>query len=354
MHPVPFSCHIQSCFVLMDDLSFFQGLCDLLLYWGQLSRTPFDQVTDRAFTHLDSQQVPHHLTGTGQWQELLFDQIHRCRSNVGSILDGSLHPGWKCRTGDMLAVGTLFLLCPIFPYQHTRRRQIHDLATLSSTRCHRLQVVLAGFTPFYLLEGDLIWRGGELQARSLMAWLPSRWLLALFAQAFRLSYKTIRGRWQVAIVTVFREPVSQGFHLLAQAAHLLTVLLDHGVLLGEQPLLLLDDFVSLRQLFPQNLILFSQINQFFFNRHALTLLGLTPFGKSPADLGSYSLFLFLPANVPLCQGQFSHRQEYGQTTVLMVWDTLLMVALLYPHILRVDYQALFFWCEQSPCERKRQ
>src|SRR5204862_2775893 len=30
-----------------------------------------------------------------------------------------------------------------------------------------------------------------------------------------------------------------------------------------------------------------QRDQFFFNRHALTLLGLTPFGKSPADLGSY-------------------------------------------------------------------
>ena len=36
-------------------------------------------------------------------------------------------------------------------------------------------------------------------------------------------------------------------------------------------------------------ILFSQIDKFFFDRHALTLLGLTSFGKSPADLGSYEL-----------------------------------------------------------------
>ena len=91
----------------------------------------------------------------------------------------------------------------------------------------------------------------------------------------------------MAIVAIFREPVSQGFQLLAQAAPLLTVLLDHGVLLREQRLLLLDEFVSLRQLFPQTLILFSQIDQFFFDRNARTLLGLTPFGKSPANLGSY-------------------------------------------------------------------
>jgi hypothetical protein len=29
--------------------------------------------------------------------------------------------------------------------------------------------------------------------------------------------------------------------------------------------------------------------QFFFDRHALTLVALTPFGKSPADLGSYDV-----------------------------------------------------------------
>ena len=75
-------------------------------------------------------------------------------------------------------------------------------------------------------------------------------------------------------MAVFREPVPQGFHLPAQAAHLLPTLLDHGVLLREQRFLLLDEFVSLRQLFSQYLILFSQIDQFFFDRRALTLLGV--------------------------------------------------------------------------------
>jgi hypothetical protein len=191
-----------------------------------------------------------------------------------------LHSGWKCGYGDVLAVGTLFLLCPIFPHQQTRQRQIHDLAALSSTRGHRVQVVLASFAPFYLPLDDLIGCGRPLQARSRVSWLPSRFLLALCAQAFRFAHKMIRGWGQVTIVAIFREPVLQGFQLL-------TVVLDQGVLLREQRLLLLDDFVSLHQLFSQDLILFSQRDQFFFDRHALTLLGLTPFGKSPADLGSY-------------------------------------------------------------------
>jgi len=198
-----------------------------------------------------------------------------------------LYSVWKCRDGDLLAVGTLFLLYPIFLHYHTRRRQIHDLTPLSSSCCHRVQDVLAGLTLFYLQLDDLIWRGRELQARSRVSWLPSRFLLALLAQAFRLAHKPIQGRRQVAIVAIFREPLLQGFHLLAQTAHLLTVLLDQGILLREQFLLLLDSFIPLRQLFPQNLILFSQIDQFFFDRHARTLLGLTPFGKSPAHLSSY-------------------------------------------------------------------
>ncbi len=98
----------------------------------------------------------------------------------------------------------------------------------------------------------------------------------------------------MAIVAIFHELVSQGFQLLVQVAHLLPVVLDHGVLLRQHRLLLLDEFVSLRQVFPQTLILFSQIDQFFFDRHALTLLGLTPFGKSPADLGSYDRTIVNP------------------------------------------------------------
>jgi hypothetical protein len=42
---------------------------------------------------------------------------------------------------------------------------------------------------------------------------------------------------------------------------------------------LLNELVSLRQLFPQHSILFSQSEQFFFDRHVPTLPDLTPFGK---------------------------------------------------------------------------
>jgi hypothetical protein len=156
-----------------------------------------------------------------------------------------------------------------------------------------VQVVLASFAAFYLLLEDLIWRCRELQAPSWVSWLPARWLLALWAQAFRFAPKPIRGRRQVAIVAILREPLLQGFQLLAQAAHLLTVSLDQGLLLRQHLLLLLDDFVSLRQLFPQHRVLFSQSNQFFFDRHARTLPSLTPFGKSPAYLGSYEFNMYV-------------------------------------------------------------
>src|SRR6266536_5455833 len=288
VHPVAFAAHRKPRFILMNDLSFLQGLFDLLLHRGQCKRAAFDQFPDGPFTHLHSQQIPHHLTGAGQWQQLLFDQIHGSRSHVRSILDGSLHSGGKGGAGDVLAGGTLFLLGPIFAYQQTRRGDIHHLAPLSSTRDHRVQVLLTRFAALYLLEDDLIWRRRERQARSRVACLPSRFLLALGAQAFRFAHPPIRGGGQVTIVAIFGESVLQGLQLLAQAAHPLIVLLKQGLLLRQHHLLLLDEVVSLRQLFSQTLILFSQREQFFFDRHALTLLALTPFGKSPADLASYS------------------------------------------------------------------
>ena len=93
----------------------------------------------------------------------------------------------------------------------------------------------------------------------------------------------------MAIVALFGQPLPQAFDLLTQAALLLGVLLENGVLLSEHCLLLRDEFVSLRQLLPQSLVLCSQSDQFFFHRHARTLLDLTPFGKSPADLGCYPI-----------------------------------------------------------------
>jgi hypothetical protein len=43
----------------------------------------------------------------------------------------------------------------------------------------------------------------------------------------------------------------------------------------------------------QGLLLFSQIQQFFFDRHALTLPAFTSFGKSSAELGSYHYILYM-------------------------------------------------------------
>jgi hypothetical protein len=72
------------------------------------------------------------------------------------------------------------------------------LSPLSSTCCHRVQVVLAALTRFYWQLGDLIWRGRELQARSQVSWLPARLLLARIARKlFGLHTKRSAegGRW---------------------------------------------------------------------------------------------------------------------------------------------------------------
>ena len=120
VHPVSKALHIQPGFILMNDLRLCQRRFDLLLHRDQSKCAAGDQVTDGPFTHLDEEQVAHHLTGTGQGQQLLFDQVHGNRSYGGSILEGSLHSGGKSGPGDVLAVGTLFLLCSIFSHHQTR------------------------------------------------------------------------------------------------------------------------------------------------------------------------------------------------------------------------------------------
>ncbi len=68
----------------------------------------------------------------------------------------------------------------------------------------------------------------------------------------------------MAIVAIFCGPVPQVVDLLAQSTHLLSMLLDHGVLLTEQCLLLPNQFVSLSQVFSLDLLLFSHSEQFCF------------------------------------------------------------------------------------------
>lgn len=91
--------------------------------------------------------------------------------------------------------------------------------------------------------------------------------------------ETIRRGRQTAIVAVFRLSLLQRLYLVAQAPHLFLHLLYQDMLLFQRCFQLLDSFITLCQLFTQALVLFSQMHTFFFDRHALTLLGLSTFDK---------------------------------------------------------------------------
>lgn len=75
---------------------------------------------------------------------------------------------------------------------------------------------------------------------------------------------------------------AQAFHLLTQAMDLL----DQAMVLSDH-LLLFNEFITLYLLLSQDLILFSHMIEFFFSRHALTLLGLSSFGEPPEELGCH-------------------------------------------------------------------
>ena len=92
-----------------------------------------------------------------------------------------------------------------------------------------------------------------------MTGLAADFLLAALSQTLGLTMKAIRGRWQMAVVTILGEP---GFQLL-------------------------DPFAQHSHLFSQHLILFSQLFQFFFFGHAGALLACSLFGKPLVLLVSY-------------------------------------------------------------------
>ena len=186
----------------MDHFGFFQALFDLLLDWSQLSGTAFDQVTHRALAHLDSQQVAHDLTGTGQWQQLLLCQIHGNGSDDGSVLEWGLRFFGKGGHRDVVALGTLFVLGLVLLHEHMRRRDIDHLSPFPTARRNRSQVLLARFTLLDLLEGHLIGSRRPLQGRPRMSWLPACFLLTLLAQTLGLAHKAVRRGGQVAIVAI--------------------------------------------------------------------------------------------------------------------------------------------------------
>jgi hypothetical protein len=175
----------------------------------------------------------------------------------------------------VVALGALFVLGLVLPHDHMSRRDIDHLSPFPTARRNRSQVLLARFTTLDWLESHLIGSRRPMQGRTRMSWLSACFLFALLAQTHGIAHKAAGGRRQVAIVAIFRQPILQGFHLLTQTGDLL--------------LHLVDLLIPLRQHFTQDSILFSQVDELFFCRHARTLPGLKSFGKSSADLGSYKL-----------------------------------------------------------------
>ncbi len=129
---------------------------------------------------------------------------------------------------------------------------------------------------------------GTRREQQCFAWvaLLTPWLLsALLAQTLGLTAETIRRWGQVAIVAIFGQPFLQRFHLL----HAQFPLQQRDLLLlsSDQFSLQADRFLLHAGLLSQQPILFSQVNQFFFGCHALTLHASAGFSKSLGDLGSY-------------------------------------------------------------------
>jgi hypothetical protein len=154
-----------------------------------------------------------------------------------------------------------------------------DLPAFHMTDSDFVQIVVTGFTLLHVLLDNLIGDRGPGQACSLVSLLPTRFLVAFLAQTFPLARETVRRWWQTAIVAVFRLPLLQRFDLVGQAPDLFLHPLHQNMLLFQRAFQMLDSFLTLRQLFTQARVLFSQMLTFFFELHALTLLDFSSFDK---------------------------------------------------------------------------
>jgi hypothetical protein len=277
----------------MDHLALSQGGFDLLFHLDQIAGTALQHITERAFAHRDRQDIPEHLTGPRQRQQLLLDQVDCYGRDPGTILDWRSHLSRKSGDGDLLAVGTLFLLALMFLHHHPTRRHLHHLSPLQPTHRNLPQVRLTVVTVFDRMNNHLIGTRREPQRTAPVAFLPSWLLAALLAQALGLTAEAIRRGRQVAIVAIFAHLLLQRFHLHSELAQLL--LLPSHLPLQQRDLFLLlpDEFRLLTDrcllhpgLLSQLSILLSQLDDFFCS-HAFTLHLSTSLGKSLAHLGSY-------------------------------------------------------------------
>jgi hypothetical protein len=263
MPPDAFSHHVESGFIMMGDLTLSQGSFDALLNWLQEVCRALDQSGQGPLTHVDAQQIREHFCRAASWQQLLGGQIDGHGSNTRSILHGRIDTLGKGSMGVALAMRALFPFPFVLRDMQSRGRwDINHLPAFHRFGRDFAQVCLAVLTVGDRCQDHLLisfW--DHLQGLTLMARLPARLSLALLTQAsrFSLSAKAVRGWWQRAILAVSGQLLLQPFDFFRQVLDLLT----------------------------QLAIFFSQLDQFFFRCHALTLLSVMGFGKPLGDLTSY-------------------------------------------------------------------
>jgi hypothetical protein len=259
MHPVACACHIQTGFILMQDLRPTEGSFDLLLYWCQLLGTALHQPSQCADAHRGSQQILDHFAGALIGQQLRLDQVDAYSSQRRAILHRRSHIKRKRGGADLLTPGAALLFCLVFNYHDPLGRQINHLSTFHLQALHCAQVLLAVQTGLDWVNQHHIGRRREQQCASSMSRLSTGLLLANLAQALGLPMKAVGGRWQVTVVAVLVELLLQGLHLLSEPRHLL--------------LHLGDQLITLSKLLLQEAFFLSQGNHFFFGCHGFTVLG---------------------------------------------------------------------------------
>src|SRR5260221_4761732 len=111
----------------------------------------------------------------------------------------------------------------------------------------------------------------------------------------------------MAVVAIFLQALLQGLHLPRQQLCLLLQSLNQALLLVDHRLLHVNCLLLQTGSFPQRLILFSQVDQFFFWCHGSTVLGSGLQGKScstPEWLRlTFKWTYFNPSLVLACMGR---------------------------------------------------
>ncbi len=254
VHPIPLAHHIQARFVLVQHITETQGRFGQLLNGVQMSGATLDQGTQSCLAHRHAQQIFQDFGGTGQRHEVLLHQRDRHGPNAFSILQGSADGGGKGGAGELVALRTLLLFSVMLAHHQAQRRHIDHLSTFDGCGPERVQVRLAVLASLDDMYDHFIRRCRKPQALARMARLSTRFLSALLAQALGLPPEPIRRGRQVAIVTVFGQPLFHGLQPLLQ--------------LRDQVVPLRKLVISLLDLFAQHLIFCSKLDQFFFWLHA--------------------------------------------------------------------------------------